>query len=424
MSAKNKFRMILVLWTALFFTFFTTNILADPSTPAVTTNVSTSSDVSITLHGFIDTSGFWQNQDFSFGNGQDAEFPVPNATGNNHDLSGASIQNTRLWLDIKGPALSSDWSVSGHIESDFFGGFNGTGAYSGQQETPRLRQAFMTMSNADSGSKLIIGQQWDLLFPGESVPESLTHIAFPLGFATGMIGWRFPGVVYEQDLNTPSADSLAWRLDMGAFTGSWNGPGSTTDSDTAANANFRPQVEVRLRAAEGDWLGFIVGHYSTVDLSGVGGTAPTPITDTLTSSAVEVGTTWQPGPFMLKAAVYEGKALGQVFGAMAQFGDISETGGYVQGGYKFTHNWAGYITYATDHPNQGDVVTWTGNGASGRIRNQQYTADLIYTNGPYGFGFEWLHAILDSATGTIDGITTATNSTNGNQFSASAIYHF
>jgi len=37
------------------------------------------------------------------------------------------------------------------------------------------------MTNKESGSKVIIGQQWDLLFPLESVPESLTHIAFPPG---------------------------------------------------------------------------------------------------------------------------------------------------------------------------------------------------------------------------------------------------
>ncbi|HVA54745.1 MAG TPA: hypothetical protein VNI53_02955, partial [Gammaproteobacteria bacterium] len=81
-------------------------------------NVSTNSDVSITLHGFIDTTAFWQSQDFIFGNGQNAEFPVPN-TGNNHNLSGISVQNTRAWLDIKGPALSNGWSVAGHLEGDF-----------------------------------------------------------------------------------------------------------------------------------------------------------------------------------------------------------------------------------------------------------------------------------------------------------------
>ncbi len=405
---SNNFKTGLVLSVALtLFSFSAAVFAADPPSSNAPT---------ITFHGFIDTSLFWQSQDFTFGNGQNAEFPVPN-TGSNHNLSGIGVQNTRAWIDIKGATLSDGWSISGHLEGDFFGGYNGTGGYSASQETPRLRQAFMQLSNTDSGSTITIGQQWDLLFPGESVPESLTHIAFPLGFGTGMIGWRFPGVVYSQNLGQSAPDSMAWRLDLGAFTGSWDGPGSTINYDTAANVNFQPQIEARLHVEEGDWLGFLVGHYSTQDLSGIGGGTPTPITNTITSTAIELGTTWHPGSFVLKAAVYNGKGLGQVFGAMAQFGDISETGGYVQAGYKFTPNWALYGSYATDHPNQNDVITWGGT----RLKNQQYALDLIYGNGPYGLGFEWMHAILDSTTAAT---APAITSTGGNQFSVSAIYHF
>ncbi len=408
----NNFKTGLVLSVVLTLFSFSAAVFA--------TDPPNSNDPSITFHGFISTSMFYQDQDFTFGNGQEAEFPAPN-TGSNHNLSGIDVRNTRAWINISNVKLSNGWDVSGHIEGDFFGGFNGTGGYSASQETPRLRQAFFKLSNADSGSSVTIGQQWDLLFPIDAVPESLAHIAFPLGFATGMIGWRFPGVVYSQELGQPTPGSMAWRLDLGAFSGTWDGPGSTTDFDTAANVNFRPQIEARLHVQEGDWLGFLVGHYSTENLSGVNGSAPTPITNTITSSAIELGTTWHPGPFMLRAAVYNGKGLGQVFGALAQFGDISETGGYVQAGYKFTPRWGLYATYATDHPNQSDVITWIGQGSSGRLKSQQYTLDLIYGNGPFGLGFEWMHAILDSTTAAA---APAITSTGGNQFSVSAIYHF
>jgi predicted porin len=380
-------------------------------------NISTAPALTIALHGFIDTSFFLQSQDFTFGNGQNAEFPVPN-TGSNHTLSGLDVRNTRAWIDIEGAPLSNGWGIGGHLEGDFFGGFNGTGGYSAQQETPRLRQAFIKLSNADNGSTVTIGQQWDLLFPGASVPESLTHIAFPLGYASGMIGWRFPGVVWSQNLSQ-TKDAMALGLDLGAFSGSWNGPGSNTNFDTAANAKFSPQIEARLRAQSGDWLGYLVGHYSTEDLSGVGGGAPTPITGKITSWAVELGTTWHPGPWSLRAAAYDGKGLGQVFGALAQFGDIKEFGGYVQGGYKFTSNWALYAEYATGRPDKGDVITWMSHGSNGLLKSQQYALDLIYADGPYGLGVEWMHAVLDSTT---DGITTS--STGGNQLSFSAIYRF
>src|SRR3546814_1358570 len=101
---------------------------------------------------------------------------------------------------------------------DFFGGFNGTGPYSQQQPTPRLRQAYMDLTNPESGTTVRIGQQWDLMFPIDNSPTSLAHIAFPLGFGSGYGGWRFPGVVVMQDLNHGSTGPQ-WRLDVGAFEG-------------------------------------------------------------------------------------------------------------------------------------------------------------------------------------------------------------
>ena len=382
------------------------------------TNISTAPGVQISLHGFIDTGFFWQDQNFVFGNGQNAEWPVANTTGSKNNLSGFDIRNTRAWLDFTGPATDNGWKVSAHLEGDFFGGNNGTSAFSASQATPRLRQAFFTLKSPDGGSSVTLGQQWDLLFPIEEVPASFTHIAFPLGLGTGMIGWRFTGIVYSQELNQGAeAGTAKWRLDLGAFNGSWDGPGNNVNFGTAGNANFNPQIEARLHVDDGSWKSFITVHSSHESLAGVGGAAPTPIASSITSYAIEAGTIWSSGPWSVLGSVYNGKGLGQVFGAMAQFGDIKETGGYVQGGYKLDPHWGLYATYATVRPNQGDVNTWIGNG--GLLKNQQTGLDLLYSNGPYGIGLEWMHAVLRST-------TTGTNtvSTVGNQFSISGIYHF
>lgn len=410
MHFKIRFKSGLVLATAAAAALLAASAWADP--PA------SSSGPTVSFHAIVSTSAFWQNQDFTFGNGQNGEWPLPNA-GANHDLSGFDARNTRVWLDVNGMPVADGWSGSAHIEADFFGGFNGTGSYSAQQETPRLRQAFMKVSNGDTS--FTIGQQFDLLFPIDAAPTSITHIAFPLGFGTGLIGWRFPGVVFSQNLNQASADSMNWRLDVGAFSGSWNGPGSTTNFDTAANVNFRPQIEARLHAQEGDWLGFLVGHYSTLDLSGVGGNAPTPITNQFTSSAVELGTAWHPGAWSLLAEAYSGKGLGQVWGALTQFGDIREHGGYVQGGYKFTRNWGLYASYATGRPNAGDVTAWIGQGSNGLLKNEQAALDLIFSQGPLSVGAEFLRSRLDStAAATAPTVLT----TFGNQLSLGATYSF
>ncbi|MFC5527609.1 hypothetical protein ACFPPA_17835 [Rhodanobacter ginsengisoli] len=371
--------------------------------------------VSVALHGFVNATAFSQNRSFTFGNGQNAEFPEPGSSGR---LSGVDVRNTRFWLDFSGAKFAGDWTGGGRIEMDFFGGFNGTGAYSQQQPTPRLRQAYMDLTNPDSGSTVRIGQQWDLMFPLDNTPSSLSHIAFPLGYGTGLVGWRFPGVVLMQELNHGSSGAK-WRLDIGAFEGHWSGPGNDVNYLTAGNVGFRPQVEAKLRVQDKTWVAYAAAHYSQVDLKGVGGTAPTPVKSSVKSVGYEVGGQWKPGPWVFKGLVYSGKGMGQIFGALVQFGDIKETGGFLQAGYSFTPNWSANAFYGISKPKTQDVIAWMGNGASGRLKNRQAALGLQYTSGAYDLGVEWIYDKLDS---TSDGVDRKT--TNGNQVSLSALYHF
>lgn len=375
----------------------------------------TAPGMSVAFHGFVSATAFSQDRSFTFGNGQNAEYPVPGSSGR---LSGFDVRNTRFWLDVGGAKLGEDWTGGGRLEMDFFGGFNGTGAYSLSQPTPRLRQAYMDVNNAGTGSKIRIGQQWDLMFPLDNVPTSLTHLAFPLGYGAGVIGWRFPGVVWMQDLNR-SAEGTKWRVDVGAFQGSWNGPGNNVNYLTAGNVDFQPQLEARLRAQGSNWVAYVAGHYSKIDLKGVDGAAATPVKSDLDSTAIEIGGSWKHGPFNLKALLYTGSGIGEIFGNLSQFGDIGETGGFVQAGYNFTPNWSVNAFYAMAKSDREDVVRWIGNGATGLLKNRQAALSVQYANGPYQLGVEWMHDKLDS---TKDGVLRTT--TSGNQLSLSALYSF
>lgn len=375
----------------------------------------TASGMSVAFHGFVSATAFSQNKSFTFGNGQNAEYPVPGSSGT---LSGFDVRNTRFWLDITGAKLNDDWTGGGRIEMDFFGGFNGTGGYSISQPTPRLRQAYMDIANAGSGSRIRVGQQWDLMFPIDNVPTSLTHLAFPLGYGSGVIGWRFPGVVWMQDLNRGS-DGVKLRLDAGAFQGAWNGPGNNVNYLTAGNVDFQPQLEARLRAQGGNWVAYVAGHYSKIDLRGVDGAAAVPVKPELDSTAIEVGGSWKQGPFSLKGLLYTGSGIGEIFGNLSQFGDISENGGFLQAGFNFTPAWSVNAFYAMAKSDRDDVVRWLGNGTSGLLKNRQTALNLQYASGAYQIGVEWMHDKLDS---TSDGI--ARKTTSGNQLSLSALYTF
>ncbi|MDF4026916.1 hypothetical protein P3W24_18225 [Luteibacter sp. PPL201] len=391
-------------------------VAAAPAKPSFTT----APGVSVAFHGFINASAFSQSKGYTFGNGANAEYPIPGTGGRvNDSLSGVDVRNTRFWFDFTGAKLNDQWSGGGRIEMDFFGGFNGTGAYSQQQPTPRLRQAYMDIANADTGTTFRIGQMWNLMFPLEYIPQSLSHIAFPLGYGTGVIGWRYPGIILMQDLNH-GAQGVKWRFDLAVLEGSWNGPGNTTNYLTAGNAGFKPQVEARLTAKGGNWQAFVAGHYSKLDLHGVDGATITPIKSNITSSAVELGGLWTPGNFILKSAVYTGNAIGQIFGNLSQFGDIKDKGGYLQVGYKFTPNWSAYGTYATAKPNTSDVLRWRAANTAGLLKNRQNALSLQYTAGAYDFSVEWIHSNLDST--TTNGL--ARQKTSANEFTLNGNYRF
>ena len=391
-------------------------VAAAPAPKAAAPTFSSAPGIKVSMNGFISATAFSQDRSFVFGNGQNAEFPVAGAPSGS--LSGVDVRSTRFWFDFSGAKFTDNWSGGGHIEMDFFGGYNGTGAFSQQQPLPRLRQAYMVLTNPGSGSTVKIGQQWDLMFPLDNVPNSLGHIAFPLGLGVGMVGWRFPGVVWSQDLNKGSTGAQ-WRLDMGAFSGSWDGPGNNVNYQTAANAGLRPQVEARLHVEDGDLSGYAVAHYAQINLAGVGGTAPTPIASTITSEAFEIGGSWHPGPWLFRGNVYTGNGLGDLFGGLLQFGDIGETGGFAQAGYSFDKNWSANAFYGYVKPNTSDVVAWMGHGASGLLRSRQTAVNLQYAAGAYELGLEWMY-------GTVDSTTNGSNrlSTDGNQVMLSALYHF
>jgi len=383
------------------------------SWPAVgeDTSVSLGNAGKLTIKGFISVSLFAQNQNFGFGNGQNAEFPLPPEFTTDEWFLDGDVRNTRLTLSFAGPEIKDkEFKVGGTVEVDFFGGFNGTGPFSDEQETPRLRLAYLDVVRGHTTIRL--GQAWSPLFG--NVPKSLTHVAFPLGYGSaGTVGWRFPGLFVYHTLSGADA-KVNRKLTFAVFRGSWNGPGNNLNSGSAGNASWGPQVELRYdvsgkTASGGSWGTYVVGHWDQKDLSGANATAPN---DTLDGTAFAVGASWSQGSFSLQGNAYYGEAIGQQFGHITQFGDISGWGAWIQPGVKFKTNWSWYLFYGLDDPDDADVLA----AGQSRLKNQQIATSVQYAIGPYAIGAEWLHATLTSGAAAIE--------TDGDQLSLSAMYKF
>lgn len=374
----------------------------------------------LTIKGFISATVFTQDNQFTFGNGQNAEWPTPPQGTVDRWFEGGDVRNTRLTLVFDGPKVGSDWKVGATLELDFFGGFNGTGGFANSQPVPRLRLGFADITNGSTTIR--IGQQWAPLFGNVAV--SLSHIAFPLGYGSGDVGWRFPGIFVYQTL-TPKDAPVNADMALAVMQGSWNTPGSTNDNTTAGNASS-PQYEARFnvggKAGKGTWSTYVVGHYDNKDLSGANASAKN---DKLTGSAWEVGAKIQQGPVMVQGNYYAGHSIAQNFGALAQFQNgiaagvdhrdrIFSQGGWGQIGFDFTPNWSLFGFYAMDDPKDNDIKAL---GAAARDKNTMYAGMLRWRTGPYAIGFEYLQSVL------ITGVAPRVR-TRGQQIALSTLFNF
>ena len=378
----------------------------------------------LTIRGFLSGSVFLQNQNFAFGNGQNAEWPAGAEFTRDKWFSGGDVRNTRLTLAFDGPKVAKGpWKLGGQLEMDFFGGFNGTGAFSEQQPTPRLRLAFADIGNGRTTIR--IGQFWSPLFG--NVPVSTSHLAFPLGYGSGMPGWRFPGIFFYQALS-PKGAALTTDIAVAVMRGSWDrcfggtvngdcptgGANANVTSLSAGNAGW-PQIEGRFnlggKAGKGSWGLYVVGHWDQKDLSGANASLPN---DKLDGWIGEFGARYQFGGFLIHGNIYTSDSAGHQFTGITQFGEFKSTGGWIQAGYDFTPNWGVYGFYALDDPDDDEVLSAVGNAA--RLKNEIFTGMLRWKTGPYSLGLEYLHADLESGF--------AKTTTKGSQIILSALYNF
>src|SRR5437867_2077507 len=169
------------------------------------------------ISGVLSATLYSNSGFFTFGNGQNAEYAQAVQPGTDKTYLDGDVRNTRINFTFQGSPVLGKWSPRGVLEADFFGAFSATPAPPFADEQPQLRIRFAYADLTNGRTTFRVGQFWSPLF-GE-VPVSLTHIAFPLGYgATGMIGWRFPGLFLYHDL--APGKPLAIQLQLAAFEGS------------------------------------------------------------------------------------------------------------------------------------------------------------------------------------------------------------
>lgn len=349
----------------------------------------------LTISGFLSATLYSNSGFFTFGNGQNAEFAQAAQPGTDKTYLAGDVRNTRINFTFQGSPVLGKFSPRGVLEADFFGAFSATPAPPFADEQPQLRIRFAYADLTNGRTTFRVGQFWSPLF-GE-VPVSLTHIAFPLGYgATGMIGWRFPGLFLYHDLNPGKATVM--QLVLGVFEGSGAEVGAAGSGIGQGEASGTPQFEARFnlthRKPKFSWSAYVVGHVDSKDTSAVGVQ-----TDNISGSGVEVGGNVTSGKLTIHGNAYTGKNMGQQFAHITQqvtaAGEIKGSGAWVQGGYELTPHFGAWLFYGLDDPDEANSPGLIGNF---RSKNEDVSGMLRFRAGRYALGLEYFQANTTWAT--------------------------
>lgn len=363
--------------------------------------VTTQQNQTITLRGILSGSLYWQDANFGLGNGQKAQFVATEREA----VYGGDVRNMRFTVGISGPEIRPGWRANGTFELDFFGPYVGGGNFSDEQPQPRLRLAYVDLTNGRTTFR--VGQAWALTLG--NIPVSNTHIGFPLGWGPGgFIGWRFPGAWFMTTLSRQGAPTTT-RFSLAVMRGSWQDEGTPgTDDNFSAGERGTPQLEGRLDIAGATWGAYVVGHWDQKEGQGQGGAD-------LTSWVGQVGANVTSGGLTLHGNAHYGKAMGHHFAQITQFGDIQGWGAWVQAGYSLTPTWSLWGYAGTEQPDAADVRA-SGND---RLKSFLLVPMLRYKSGPYSYSLEWLYNNTTYSTGA----ATEADLT-GNQLAFSVRYDF
>ena len=353
----------------------------------------------LTISGFVSATMFSDRGLFGgFGQGQNAEFAASpaNQPASDKTFTDGDVRNTRINFTFSSTPVLGKWAPKATLEADFFGTFNGAAPFGDEQPQLRGRFAFVDLSNGRT--TLRIGQFWSPMF-GE-VPVSLTHLAFPLGYgATGMVGWRFPGVFLYHDL-TPGKP-LTVQVQVAVLKGSGLAASATdvTNGIGSGEASGKPQFETRFnfakRLGKASWNGYVVYHVDNKDMNGTGVKG-----GDLTGWGLEAGDAVTSGKVTVHGNVYYGKNLGQQFGHItqgagsnsAQQGRIQGWGLWAQAGYDFTPRWSFWLYYGMDQP---DAAKYQQDNGVALLRQLSHDTDglIRFRAGRYALGLEYFRAV-------------------------------
>lgn len=381
---------------------------------------SAADEVKFEFHGFVGASLYSENAGLSSGGGQ-AAWWVSSEPTTDKGVLGGDVRQSRLNFSLTGPQLWEGATARGFAEIDFFGG-NTAGALGDISIAPRLRVGFAELKLAKSGTVIRVGQDHDLVL-GLILPTTVGHVAYPLSYQSGTIGWRRPQIAaYQTFAVTPD-----YKLEVAAAVGRSGWTAASAAEQVLGQASGMPSFEGRVKLQHKMFEAFAATHWSSIDVSGQGATAPAGANDKASTTAFNVGAKVSYKGATLQGSAYTGKNLGPLAGNILQWqdtahlllpggADVSEVGYWLQAGYAIPTmpELSVWALTGLANPDDADVVK----AGLTRTRNQTSSLLVRYQNKGYTAGVEY--SLFRTATTT----TPAGDPLKGSQLMLSGMYFF
>jgi hypothetical protein len=334
------------------------------------------------MHGFVSMSACYQDGAYFPSQCQQALMAAAEPADDASSLT-FDVRQSRFNFSVAGPPVLSGATPKGVLEIDFFGG-QSAGGFGSVSLFPRLRLAYV---ETDWGKhKLAFGQMNDLVFG--MAPTSISHIGFPLGYGTGNIGWRRPGIWGYHKFGGGGLDiGFDWEIGRSQWNDTAAVGGGVPTNDWAV-ASGLPAVEARLTVAKAKlFSAFLAGHWNTVDGDGVG----VDVADDITVTAVAAGGKVTFKMLTIQAAGFWGDNVGPLIANGLQFidpgeDDVSSTGFWAQAGFNITPQFSVWALYGMQAPDE-DTAKAAG---MTRLDNTTMNAILMYRDGGMGLSAEWI----------------------------------
>ncbi len=383
------------------------------------------------LHGFVSMSAYAQDGALGLSEGQQSLFATtPRFTGDKLS-TGFDVRQSRFNFSVKGPQVFGGATPSAVLELDFMQGF-GAGAYGNVSLLNRMRLAYSELNWGNN--RLAFGQLNDLMFA--QAPYSLSHIAFPLGFETGNVGWRRPGFWGFHTM--PIEDmklEFAWEIGRSQWNDAATAIGANLynapDNISDAEASGLPAFEGRLTLTGKYFTVWGAGHWNRVDLNGVNSVGGNKADVVAGGGGLKITL----DPVTLAGCGFYGKNTGPLVGNLVQFSpgaataeapaattpfqDVKAWGFWGQLGVNLTKEFSLWGFYGMQKPDQAEakLARFT------RLQNNVGNVMAVYRDGGYAISAEWINFKTKTTTYTGGVASTPLDVTN-NQYMVTANYFF